>query len=109
LVTLREPTTPPRPTRWRGLLVNLGLLGATLAVCLVLVEAGLRLVTGNENTTVLYEPDPARIARMRPDLDLVIPDPFTREDVRLRTDARGDRIPEDGPAPEPPGASTTVS
>jgi hypothetical protein len=46
---------------------------------------------------------------MRPDLDLVIPDPFTREDVRLRTDARGDRIPEDGPAPEPPGASTTVS
>jgi SGNH hydrolase-like domain, acetyltransferase AlgX len=108
LVTLRKPTTPPRPTRWRGLLVNLGLLGATLAVCLVLVEAGLRLATGNENTTVLYEPDPARIARMRPDLDLVIPDPFTREDVRLRTDARGDRIPEDGPPPEPPGTRRVV-
>jgi hypothetical protein len=109
MVTLRKPAAPPRPTWWRSLLINLGLLGATLAVCLVLVEAGLRLATGNENTTVLYEPDPARIARMRPDLDLVIPDPFTREDVRLRTDARGDRIPEDGPAPEPPGASTTVS
>ena len=53
-MTLRKPTTPPRPTRRRSLLVNLGLLGATLAVCLVLVEFGLRLATGNENTTVLY-------------------------------------------------------
>jgi hypothetical protein len=45
---------------------------------------------------------------MRAGLDLVIPDPFTREDVRLRTDARGDRVPDDGPPPEVPGAKRVV-
>ena len=86
---------PERRTRRATLAVNLAVLLVATVVSLALVEIGLRLAVGDANTTLLYRPNPDWIVQYRPDLDLLLHSEQSGQQVRFRTDGRGNRIGEE--------------